>query len=193
MKRSKILPLLAAGLFLASLPLPYWMTVMDTPTYPEKDLSIRIYTYYYEGDVDEWNRVGKLVGVQVPPPIPEIAFVLAPLAVAGLALLAVAAAFRERWLKFVWPAPWLFLAAATVWTQVALYQFGHNLDPDRPLKYFEPFTPPVIGWVAIGKIVTYHLPHSGSALFVIAAVLLTWAEMQRRRKKIADVQAPGAN
>jgi hypothetical protein len=172
--RKRILALIAAWLFLLSLLFPYWVVAMSAPTYPEGMLAVRVYANKVEGDIDEWNRVGRLVGVKVPPPIPDQVFILIPLAVVGLAGLSVVAAFQERLLKIAAIAPWVVLAAILAWAQYSLYLFGQNLDPDRPLKYIQPFTPPVIGWVTLGKISTYHLPHLGGVLFGIAGLLLAW-------------------
>lgn len=182
--RRRILVLVAGGLFLFSLLFPYWVVRMRAPTYPEGPLVVRVYAYKYDGDIAEWNRVGRLVGVKVPPPIPEVVFTLFPLAVIGLAALCVVAAFREGWLKIAAIVPWLVLAVLIAFAQYSLYLFGHSLDPDRPLKYIQPFTPPVIGIVTLGKIRTYHFPYPGSILFGIASLLLVWAAWRSRTPSV---------
>jgi hypothetical protein len=172
MKREKILMVVAAILFLVSLPFPYWSARMDAPTYPEKDLMLQMYTYKYDGDIDEWNLSGRLVGVRVPPPIPDVFFRLFYVAVAGMGLLALACAAREQLLRIASLAPWVIMAAVGVWGQYSLYVYGHSLDPERPLRYLQPFTPPIIGVTTLGKIYTYHYPDIGSILFVAAGLLL---------------------
>ncbi len=179
---SVIAPLIACGLLLASLPLPYWTVIMKAPTYPERDLSMRVYPTYYEGDIREWNVVGNLVGVKVPPPIPDVAFVIVPALITLLALLSLVAGFNRGWLKTAMIAPWVVLAALTAFTQYSLYIFGHDLAPDRPLRYVEPFTPPVIGVKKIGTMLTYHLPHVGSFVYMGAALLLVWAYWQHNNE-----------
>lgn len=175
----RVFLLVAAALLLISLKLPYWSVIMSAPTYPEKNLSIRVYPTHYAGDVKEWNIVGRLVGVQVPPPFPPAAFTVIPALIAGFAALAAIAAFRERWRKPAAVAPWAFLIGLGAWLQYILYRYGHNLDPERPLRYIEPFTPPVIGIVTVGKIRIFHVPDVGAILFVGAAVLIL---MAARRK-----------
>jgi hypothetical protein len=88
--------------------------------------------------------------------------------------LALTAALKERWITLAAVAPWLLLMVLTAWGQYSLYLFGHNLDPERPLRYLEPFTPPIVGWVTMGKILTLHFPNIGSALFVAAGALLVF-------------------
>jgi len=188
--RRRVLTLVAAGLFLISLLFPYWTVTMTAPTYPEGPLAVRVYAYKYAGDIDEWNRVGRLVGVKVPPPIPEIAFTILPVVVIGLAGLAAVAAFREKWVWLAALLPWPFLGALILWAQYSLYLFGHSLDPDRPLKYIQPFTPPVIGIVTLGKIRTYHFPDAGGVLFGMAAVLLVWTAWRVRNRKSGYQKIP---
>lgn len=175
MKREKILMVVAAVLFLASLPFPYWSARMDAPTYPERDLMLQMYTYKYDGDIYEWNLAGRLVGVKVPPPIPDVFFPLFTAAVAGMGLLALACAAKERLLKAASLAPWAIMAAVGAWGQYSLYVYGHSLDPDRPLRYLQPFTPPLVGVTTLGKIYTYHYPDIGSALFIAAGSLLVFS------------------
>lgn len=170
--RNRMLLIIAAALFAISLKLPYWSVTMSAPTYPEKNLKISVYATKYVGDIKEWNVVGKLVGVQVPPPFPPVVFTVAPLLIAGFAVLTVVAAFRERWRKPAAVAPWVFLIGTAAYLQYILYQYGHNLDPERPLRYIKDFTPPVIGIVTVGKIRTFHVPDAGAVLFVVAAVLI---------------------
>ena len=164
--------ILAALLLIISIPLPFWTVIMDAPSYPERNLSMRVYTDHYEGDIREWNVVGNLVGVKVPPPIPEIVFVVVPIAVYILIGLSLLAVFIPKILKLSALGPWITLVALTIWTQYSLYVFGHDLAEDRPLRYVDPFTPPVIGVKKIGSMVTYHLPHVGSLLLVISGILL---------------------
>ena len=179
--------LIAAALFLVSLPLPYWTVIMKAPTYPEGNLSMRVYPTHYEGDIREWNLIGNLVGVKVPPPIPDLAFEIVPVLIVLLTIISLIAAFDQRWLAVSMIMPWILLIGLTAFTQYSLYIFGHDLDPDRPLRYIEPFTPPVIGIKKIGTLLTFHLPHVGSFLFIAASLLLYWG--YRTHKKGLGKQA----
>ncbi|MBI4497037.1 MAG: hypothetical protein HY689_03940 [Chloroflexi bacterium] len=181
MKRERLLALAAAVLFLASLAFPYWTARMQAPTYPEGDLLLHMYAYKYAGDIEEWDRVGRLVGVRVPPPIPDVFFQLFPAAVVATSILALAAAARERLLAAAAVAPWALMLVVGAWGQYSLYLYGHSLDPDRPLRFLEPFTPPIVGIVTLGKISMYHYPDISSLLFTIGGVLLVLSAWQTGR------------
>ncbi|MBI4199123.1 MAG: hypothetical protein HY535_01445 [Chloroflexi bacterium] len=185
MKRQQLLALAAVPLFLASLAFPFWTARMKAPTYPEKALAMELYAYKYDGDLEEWNRVGRAVGVRVPPPVPDVFFPLFTAAVVGMGALALAGALRERWLGVAAVCPWLVLGVLMAWGQYSLYLFGHSLDPERPLRYLEPFTPPIVGVLTLGKIQTYHFPYVGSLLFVAAAALVVASAWQAGRLRLA--------
>ncbi|MBI4494924.1 MAG: hypothetical protein HY690_19290 [Chloroflexi bacterium] len=172
MKHQWLLALCAAALFAVSLIFPYWTAAMKAPTYPEKTLTLQLYPFKYEGDIEEWNRVGRLVGVHVPPPVPEPFFQLFPAAILAAGVLGLATAASKRWLALAALYPWLVLGVLGIWGQYTLYLFGHSLDPERPLHYFDSFTPPIVGILTLGKIQTYHFPNVGSLLFSVAGALL---------------------
>jgi len=176
------LVIIAIVLILVSFPLPYWTVIMDAPTYPTRNLSMRVYLTYFEGDIDEWNVVGNFVGVKVPPPIPEEVFTIVPIAVGLVVLLSILSIIKPQLLKFTIWGPWVVLTALAAWTQYSLYLFGHDLDPNAPLRVLKPFTPPVIGVIQIYSLTTYHLPHVGSFLFVTAGILLFLANRKLKKE-----------
>jgi len=70
-----------------------------------------------------------------------------------------------------------------------LYLYGHNLDPEAPIKV-QPFTPPMYGRV---KIANFHVEsYPGGAAFVVGTVgalllgALVLAHLQARRRRAAD-------
>ncbi|MBI4201619.1 MAG: hypothetical protein HY532_00700 [Chloroflexi bacterium] len=180
MEKGRLLSLAAAVFLLASLAFPYWTAKMNAPTYPEQDLVLHMYAFTYQGDIEEWNLVGRLVGVRVPPPIPDAFFLLFPASVVVLVLLALVVAATRRLNILAAVLPWALMAVVLGWGQYSLYLFGHNLDPERPLRYFDTFTPPIVGVLTLGKIKTYHYPDVGTLLFGIGTGLLVvnaWLQM----------------
>lgn len=179
--RGRILALTAACLLLASLAFPFWTARMSAPTYPERDLMLNLYAYRYSGDIDELNLVGGLVGVHVPPPIASAFFPLFTGGVVVLAVLAAASAFGRRLRLPAAVLPLVLITGVLAWGQFTLYEWGHDLDPARPLRYLHEFTPPIIGVFDMGKIRTFHLPGIGSVLFLGGVVVLAVRVVMDRR------------
>lgn len=175
-KRARLALIAAAALFLGSAFLPYWLLTMDAPTYPERTLRVDIYGTELKGDVQEWHRVSRLVGVKVPPPLPELDLKVIPGVMVGLAALSLAAALRGRTMARVASVvTWASLASLLGLLQYRLYAVGHDLDPNAPLRNFVKggFTPPAIGKITVGSITTYHWPNVGALVALLAALLVT--------------------
>jgi len=197
--RRRFLPLAAAALFLGSLLLPYWLLAMKAPTYPTRTLQVRIYATSLHGDVEEWQRVSRLVGIKVPPPLPELQMKIIPAVMGFLGVVSVVAAFRGRaWRVTASAISWLTLLALLGMLQYKLYMVGHDLDLEAPLRHFVKggFTPPAIGWIRVGKITTYHWPYIGAVVAFLAALLLTLSAFRSvpfrgRRALAGGGEAPG--
>lgn len=138
-----------------------------------------MYSNGLTGDLNDWRVVGRYIGVDVEPPLPEFDHNIITYAIAFLAVVLLIAAFADDRVKK--GASILLLAAGLTfagWAQYRLYQQGHNLDPTAPMRFIvQPFTPPLFGWTTVGKIRIYHLPHVGLLLFAAATgltLLATW-------------------
>ncbi len=171
-----MLQLGAAVLFLVSLFLPYWYLSMHAPSYPEGDLRVNVNATGLSGDIVEWHRVSRLVGVKVPPPTPELDNYVIVAVMVGLAVLAAIAAMRgRRTTIFAAVTTWVALLGFLALMQWHFYETGHDLDTTAPLRNFVRggFTPPAIGTATLGKIKSTHLPHIGAFVAVLAALMLT--------------------
>ncbi len=179
-KRTRWFQLAAAALFLVTIFLPFWFLTMSAPAYPEGDLKVVIYSTKLTGDLEEWHRMSRLVGVKVPPDTPELDLMIIPAVMVGLAVLSVAAAFRGRVMAIVASGTaWLTLTVSLALFQYRLYTVGHDLDTTAPLRNFVKggFTPPAIGSITVGSITTYHWPHIGAVAVFVATMLLTGAAL----------------
>lgn len=185
--KNKILSLIACIFFLISLLFPYWLFIMRAPTYPERALVIAVYADRLAGDIEEWSIVSRLVGIKIPPPVPELDFKVIPILMVALASLALLSAFKGKKLsKIASIASWLSIIILMGWTQYKLYVIGHDLDETAPLRNYVKggFTPPVIGSVNIGSITVYHWPYIGAILFLAATLLLTYVAFFSERKPV---------
>jgi copper chaperone NosL len=52
-----------------------------------------------------------------------------------------------------------------------LYTYGHNLEPDAPVKV-APFTPPMLGSKQLANFTVFNYPATGSYLILLALLLL---------------------
>lgn len=188
MTKKRLFFLISAVLFLITLKLPFWMARMTAPSYPEGALVVRLYPNALVGDIKEINVVGGMLGMIIPD-VPRAAFISFQVSLVALAALSLIAAFSRRFEKPAVVLPWVVLLGLSGYAQYSLYVFGHSLPPDRPLLWFEPFTPPLFGMVVKHSIKTYHLPGLGGLTFFAATALPTWhawTERRANRRKQAD-------
>ncbi len=169
----------ASWLMLLSVLFPYWSLTLMAPQYPG-GLRVAVYVTHLAGDVTEVDNLNHYVGMKKLNQAAQVERFLAPLAIGAAALLASTLAYtRRRWAALLaLPAmlfPVIFLADMYFW----LYQYGHNLDPNAPLR-IPPFTPPLFGVGTVGQFKTVAELQIGFWLSV-AASLLVAAGLHYRR------------
>ncbi|MFQ6616587.1 MAG: hypothetical protein ACE5HZ_07465 [Fidelibacterota bacterium] len=173
--------LISGGALLVSILLPYLFIVFTSPQYADRSPKMYLYAHGLEGDLRDWEVVGRYIGVDVTPRLPELDLNIVSMVVAFLGVLTLTTAFLGKGIQ---RAVSISLVTAGLllggWTQYRLYQQGHRLDPNAPMRtVVQPFTPPLIGVVKVSKITIYHLPHLGSALFVLACGLTLYAAWRK--------------
>lgn len=205
----RALTLAAAGLLVAALSLPVWRITLEAPQYPD-GLFVEMYAYpRMGGDFEEVNALNRYVGFYYPDPVyiepnfpvhelsiqtPE--WLLGPVVFLGLAGLCVfvAAAPNERKLKLGIKSLLAGTAALLVgmfaWIQFRLYQAGHSLDPNAPLRGVEGFTPPIVGSYEVANISGFAWFGPGGYLTMVAVMLLATAYLLRDSDaEIGDIPA----
>ena len=193
------LPLIAAGLLLVALALPMWRITLTAPQYPGEALAIEVYAYpRMGGDYAEVHSLNKYVGFYYPDPVyvdpnfpvheksiavPE--WILGPVAFVAVAAAGVFVALAPtvRKLKLGLTAQLVGTVATFIGMfaliQYRLYQAGHSLDPDAPLRGVEEFTPPVLGSYEVANISGFAWFGPGGYLTVLAVALLVVAFLAR--------------
>jgi hypothetical protein len=182
--RSRLLIVVATLALLPSILLPTWTIRLRAPQYPD-GLQIRIYPHTVTGDVDEVNLLNHYIGMHEikTDEFPEFRFIpFFILRFFGFALLTALigrmAIAALGWVDFV-----VFGAVMLYTLQHWLYQYGHDLAPNAPLK-IEPFTPAFIGSTSIGQFTVSSLPAAGAILMSVAGLLgplvaiLEWRRMK---------------
>lgn len=180
----QLLLVVAAALVVGAIFLPLWGMTLASVQYPE-GLRMIVYPTRLTGDIREINMLNHYIGMIQ---ISEDFFAelkLLPVFFAVIALAAFGAAFVRR----IWATalPLVLMAGVAVygfWSMNRrLHQFGHDLDPMAAMK-IEPFTPPMIGENQIAQFGTYSYFSWGTALPIIAGLLVTaalWLDVHARR------------
>jgi copper chaperone NosL len=126
------------------------------------------------GNIQQINILNHYIGMKpiVPAEIPELR--MAPLAFAILIVLGLLAAWANRaWLTRSW---FLLLCSSGALGLIDMYlwgyDYGHNLNPDAPIKIpGMSYQPPLIGHKTLLNIDSYSLPGPGGLLFAAAIAL----------------------
>mgnify|MGYP006285555105 CR=1 FL=1 len=195
----RALPLAAAALLVGALLVPVWQITLTAPQYPSQELLIELYAYpRLGGNFAEVQGLNKYAGFYYPDPVyvdpnyevqegairvPE--WLLGPIVFVGLALTGAFVAFAPtvRKLKAGLTAQFAGTIAVFVgmfaFIQYRLYQAGHALDPDAPLRGIDGFTPPLLGPYEVANISGFAWFGPGGYMAVLAAVLLAVAYLAR--------------
>lgn len=169
----------ASWLLLLSVLFPYWGMTLLAPQYPG-GLHVLVYVTHLAGDVTEIDNLNHYVGMKKITQAAQIEKFLAPLAIGAAALLISTLAHTRRRFAAVLALPALlfpviFLADMYFW----LYQYGHTLDPNAPLR-IPPFTPPLFGVGMVGQFKTIAQFHLGFWLALAASLLVAMGLHYRR-------------
>lgn len=186
MKKQNMIIMGVASLLLGLVYLfPIWSIDLQAPQYPEGiglNISINVIEGKRPQDLQNINGLNHYIGMKpiVPDAIPELKimpYIFAFLIVYGLLI----AGFGNR----NWVLAWLILFA--VLAVVGLvdfylweYDYGHNLDPNAPIKVpGMSYQPPLIGSKQLLNIRAVSMPHIGfyiSILSLSLASLVWWRE-----------------
>jgi hypothetical protein len=158
-----------------SLSLPLWTITMEAPQYPN-GLELTIYAYKIEGGNDgqhlqEINTLNHYIGMRSldREALSDLDWI--PFALGGLLILTLRVALIGNLrsvidLIVITAYVSVFAFARFVYT---LYQFGHNLNPEAPVKV-PGFMPAVIGSKQIANFTTHSWPSTGSLLLAVYAL-----------------------
>ena len=176
---------------LAAIFLPLWQMTMISNQYPE-GLRMWIYSYKITGDLQEINTLNHYIGMHTldAEHFAEMRILPYSFALGGLLCL-LAAALRRRLITTAVLVGGLMSGLGSMSILLyELYTYGHDLDAKAAIK-IKPFMPPPIG---SNQLANFHVTsyfHVGSALFILAIVLLA-AALWISRPRVANDTAPVA-
>ena len=206
----RALPLLAAGLLLVALLLPMWRITLTAPQYPGRILPVDVYAYpRLGGEYAEVQLLNQYVGFYFPDPVfvdPNYAvhenaiatpeWVLGPIVFVALAATGVFVALAPTVRKLKLGLTCQLLGTLAVFAgmfaiiQFRLYQAGHSLDPNAPLRGVDAFTPPLLGSYQVANISGTAWFGPGGYLTAVAFLLLVVAFLSRDTDAtVADLPA----
>jgi hypothetical protein len=152
--------------------MPIWEARLSAPQYPD-GLRITAYGDRVEGDLREINQLNHYVGMEAfdPSDVPETR--LWPLAIAAalVGVIVGSALGRHVLARLARLGLWLVPVVALADIQFRLYQYGHSVDPEAPIR-LEPFIPFAVGPTKVLNFTTWAYPGAALRLLVAAALLV---------------------
>ena len=193
-RASTVMTWIAVVLFLGAYAFPLWSISLDAPQYPE-GMGMKIWIAKITGkkphDLKNINGLNHYIGMKEihAESIPELRFMKF---IVGFLMLfgAVAAVTRKRSVLVAWVIVSIVVALAGLadfyrWS----YDYGHDLDPDAPIKVpGMTYQPPLIGSKQLLNITATSLPGLGGIMMMagvalgFVAVVMEWRRGRSARK-----------
>ena len=194
MKRERIIVLIAALILGLIYVFPIWQIDLNAPQYPE-GIGLNIWAYSVTGqkpnDLQNINGLNHYIGMKHidPEAIPELKII--PPVIAALMLFGLFVAYKgNRKLLYGWLIAFgIFAVAGLIDFYLWEYNYGHNLNPNAPIKVpGMTYQPPLIGSKQLLNINAVSLPGIGgiaafvSVLLGITAVFLSKNNKNKKKQ-----------
>lgn len=199
---NRIWMILAALLLLGVYFFPIWSIGMEAPQYPEgigMNITVNDINGKHPHDLENINGLNHYIGMKAitPASIPELKimpYIFAFLIVSGLAI---AWKGNRKWV-LIWLVTFVLVAIAGLidfylWS----YDYGHNLNPNAPIKVpGMTYQPPLIGSKQLLNINATSMPHIGFYVALLSMGIAGWiwwregdAENKTRSTKNSKIAA----
>ncbi len=182
---SRILIALTSLVILAAYFVPVWRIDLFAPQYPE-GLVMKIWLNKLSGDVDIINGLNHYIGmkkiiVEMFPEFSYLIYLVAGFIVYGLLI----AVTGSRKILFN------YLVVSAIGGALAFYDFyqwgydyGHNLNPEAPIKVpGMGYQPPLIGHKKLLNFDAYSMPDVGGYIIIIVVLIAAVIWFLERQKK----------
>lgn len=194
-RRTRLLIALASVLLGISVLFPLWSVRLTAPQYPE-GLGMYIWAHTVTGiepqDLENINGLNHYIGMKriEPDSIPELRIMRPGMLAMGVLGIGLALYGRRRLLQ-LWTAV-LVLACVVGMADFYRwnYDYGHNLDPDAPLKVpGMSYQPPLFGKRVLLNFTATSLPATGGWLAIagVSAALLAFVPIGKRMRRDAQL------
>lgn len=157
--------------------MPIWTIDLNAPQYPE-GIGLEIWVNKITGtnvhDLHNINKLNHYIGMKeiVPEAIPELSYM--PYIIIFLSIFGIAASIlKKRYLIIIWLSLiLLFMSAGLYDFYLWGYEYGHNLDPNAPIKVpGMTYQPPLIGSKKLLNMTSVSFPAFGSLMIGITFIL----------------------
>lgn len=185
--KSAVLIAIGALILILTFFFPLWTIDLDAPQYPE-GLGLRIWLNEISGlrpnDLQNINGLNHYIGMKViePDAIPELEIM--PYIMIFMILFGLLNAYlRNKKLIYIWLILFVILGAIGIYDfYMWAYDYGHNLNPNAPIKVpGMTYMPPIFGSKQLLNISATSLP-SVAAIVIFISILLNVAALYLSRE-----------
>jgi len=186
-KQSRILIVIASISLILVFLFPIWRIYLDAPQYPE-GLGLNIWINKVTGlnpnDLATINGLNHYIGMEkiMPDSIPELSIM--PWIIIILIGWGLFASFlNKKWAVYVWLGAFIIVGAVGLYDFYQWeYTYGHNLNPDAPIKIpGMSYQPPLIGQKQLLNINALSIPFVGTYV-ILFSVLITFFVLIKENK-----------
>lgn len=188
-KKSLLIVLFSSLLLLGTYFVPIWKIDLNAPQYPE-GIGLRIWlnkiTGVHEFDLDNINKLNHYIGMKTiePDSIPELKimpYIIAFFVIFGLTVFLL----KRKRLIYVWCFLMIVILTIGLYDYyVWEYDYGHNLNPNAPIKVpGMTYQPPLLGTKQLLNMRTTSLPDIGSYLIGISLIGMVGVLIYEKKKK----------
>jgi hypothetical protein len=172
----------AALLVLLAWRAPVWEARLSAPQFPD-GLSLTASASGVTGDIVEINGLNHYVGMQAfsNEDAPEMVLWTPTILLAMVLVILGTVLPRPGWFgRLARIGLWLIPLGALLDVQWRLYQYGHEIEPDAPIR-LDPFVPLVVGPTKVLNFTTWAFPGLAVLALLLAAFLVSFGPGLVRR------------
>jgi copper chaperone NosL len=172
---TRILIFITALALISAYFIPLWQIVMWAPQYPE-GLEMKIWINTLTGNIKTISALNHYIGMRTIEVgmFPEFGYLIYIVGVIiGIGLLT--AIINKRWMLFVYLST-IVMAGISALIDFYLwgYDYGHNLNPEAPIKIEGmSYQPPLIGTKVLLNFTAFSGPDIGGWIFIGVAIVLS--------------------
>ncbi len=171
---SRVLLLVTAILFIATLFVPMWRIELEAPQYPE-GLVLQLHANKIAGDVEIINGLNHYIGMATLHTENFFEFKILPIVFIVFCLLSVVMYFvaNKKGVLGLLIAFVLFVVVSAIDFYHWNYEYGHNLDPNAAIKVpGMAYQPPLLGYKELLNFGAYSIPDIGGWMLTVAGAIL---------------------